>query len=39
MAVLLTAADQIVELDLQDAGLEDESLTDTSKFTELLGSA
>jgi uncharacterized membrane protein len=35
MAALLTAADQIVELDLQDAGLEDESLTDTSKFTEL----
>jgi hypothetical protein len=35
IAVLLTAADQIVELDLQDAGLEDELLTDTGKFTEL----
>jgi Planctomycete cytochrome C len=35
MAVLLTAADQIVELDLQDAGLEDESLNDIGNFAEL----
>jgi hypothetical protein len=35
MAVLLTAADRIVELDLQDGGLGDELLTDIGKLTEL----
>jgi uncharacterized membrane protein len=35
MAVLLTAADQIVELNLQDALLEDSVLEDIGKFTEL----
>jgi hypothetical protein len=35
VAVLLTASDQIVELDLQDAGIEDELLADVGKFTEL----
>ena len=35
MAVLLTAADQIVELNLQDAGLDDEVLADIGRFTGL----
>jgi uncharacterized membrane protein len=35
MAVLLTAADQIVELNLQDALLDDSVLADIGKFTEL----
>jgi uncharacterized membrane protein len=35
MAVLLTAADQIVELNLQDAQLDDSVLEDIGKFTEL----
>ena len=35
IAVLLTAADQIVELNLQDALLEDSVLMDIGKFTEL----
>jgi hypothetical protein len=35
MAVLLTTADRIVELDLQDGGLGDELLTDIGKLTEL----
>jgi hypothetical protein len=35
MAVLLIASDQIVELDLQDAGLEDELLADVGKLTAL----
>ncbi len=35
IAVLLTAADQIVELNLQDALLEDSVLADIGKFTEL----
>jgi uncharacterized membrane protein len=35
IAVLLTAVDQIVELNLQDALLEDSVLVDIGKFTEL----
>jgi len=35
MAVLLSAADQIVELNLQDAGLDDEVLANVGRFTEL----
>jgi uncharacterized membrane protein len=35
IAVLLTAADQIVELNLQDALLEDSVLADIGRFTEL----
>jgi hypothetical protein len=35
VAVLLTAADQIVELNLQDARLDDAVLADIGKFTEL----
>jgi len=35
VAVLLTAADQIVELNLQDALLDDSVLVDIGKFTEL----
>lgn len=35
IAVLLTAADQIVELNLQDALLDDSVLDDIGKFTEL----
>ena len=35
IAVLLTAADQIVELNLQDALLEDSVLADVGRFTEL----
>jgi uncharacterized membrane protein len=35
MAVLLTAADRIVELNLQDAGLDDEVLADIGRFTGL----
>jgi len=35
MAVLLTAADQIVELNLQDAGLDDGELADIGRFTQL----
>jgi mono/diheme cytochrome c family protein len=33
--VLLSAADQIVELNLQDAGLDDNELKDIGRFTEL----
>lgn len=35
MALLETAADQIVELNLQDAGLDDDELANLSHFTEL----
>jgi uncharacterized membrane protein len=35
IAVLLTAADRIVELNLQDADLDDEVLADIGRFTEL----
>jgi uncharacterized membrane protein len=35
MALLETAADQIVELNLQDAGLDDNELANLSHFTEL----
>ena len=35
MALLATAADQIAELNLQDAGLDDDELADIGKFTEL----
>ena len=35
IAVLLSAADQIVELNLQDAQLDDSVLADIDKFTEL----
>src|SRR5262249_39719646 len=35
MALLETAADKIVELNLQDAGLDDDELANLSHFTEL----
>jgi hypothetical protein len=35
LAVLLTAADQIVELNLQDAGLDDAVLAEIGRFTGL----
>ncbi|HET7133493.1 MAG TPA: DUF2231 domain-containing protein [Gammaproteobacteria bacterium] len=35
LALLATAADQIVELNLQDAGLDDNELANIGKFTEL----